>query len=76
MFKAWILGPTKATRSALPNAALTAGIIVTAEGPVVERPEDEEEPAGQAVTATCTERVEVVTHRTGETGLCPVSSGG
>jgi chaperonin GroEL len=45
MFKAGILDPAKVTRSALQNAASIAGIIVTAEGAVVEKPEDEEEPA-------------------------------
>ena len=42
MFKAGILDPAKVTRSALQNAASIAGIIVTAEGAVVEKPEDEE----------------------------------
>ena len=42
MFKARILDPAKVTRSALQNAASIAGIIVTAEGAVVEKPEEEE----------------------------------
>jgi chaperonin GroEL len=42
MFKAGILDPAKVTRSALQNAASIAGIIVTAEGAVVEKPEEEE----------------------------------
>jgi chaperonin GroEL len=47
MFKAGILDPAKVTRSALQNAASIAGILVTAEGAVVEKPEEEEPaPAG------------------------------
>jgi chaperonin GroEL len=42
MFKAGILDPAKVTRSALQNAASIAGIIITAEGAVVEKPEEEE----------------------------------
>jgi chaperonin GroEL len=47
MFKAGILDPAKVTRSALQNAASIGGIIITAEGAVVEKPEDEE-PAAAA----------------------------
>jgi chaperonin GroEL len=47
MFKAGILDPAKVTRSALQNAASIAGIIITAESAVVEKPE-EEEPAAAA----------------------------
>jgi len=42
MFKAGILDPAKVTRSALQNAASIAGIIITAESAVVEKPEEEE----------------------------------
>jgi len=42
MFKAGILDPAKVTRSALQNAASIGGIIITAEGAVVEKPEEEE----------------------------------
>jgi chaperonin GroEL len=42
MFKAGILDPAKVTRSALQNAASIAGILITAEGAVVEKPEEEE----------------------------------
>ena len=45
MFKAGILDPAKVTRSALQNAASIAGILITAEGAVVEKPEEEDEPA-------------------------------
>jgi len=42
MFKAGILDPAKVTRSALQNAASIAGIVITVEGAVVEKPEEEE----------------------------------
>ena len=45
MFKAGILDPAKVTRSALQNAASIAAIVITVESSVVEKPEDEEEPA-------------------------------
>ena len=45
MFKAGILDPAKVTRSALQNAASIAAIILTAESAVVEKPEEEQEPA-------------------------------
>ena len=45
MFKAGILDPAKVTRSALQNAASIAAIVITVESAVVEKPEDEEEPA-------------------------------
>jgi len=46
MFKAGILDPAKVTRSALQNAASIAGIIVTVESAVVDKPEEEEPAAG------------------------------
>jgi chaperonin GroEL len=42
MVKAGIIDPAKVTRSALQNAASIAGIVLTAEVSVVEKPEDEE----------------------------------
>jgi chaperonin GroEL len=42
MFKAGIIDPAKVTRSALQNAASIAGLILTTEASVVEKPEDEE----------------------------------
>ena len=46
MVKAGIVDPAKVTRSALQNAASIAGLVLTTESAVVEKPEDEEEPAG------------------------------
>jgi chaperonin GroEL len=43
MLKAGILDPAKVTRSAVQNAASIAGLILTTESTVVEKPEDEEE---------------------------------
>jgi chaperonin GroEL len=47
MVKAGIIDPAKVTRSALQNAASIAGIVITVESSVVEKPEEEEPtPAG------------------------------
>jgi chaperonin GroEL len=48
MLKAGIMDPAKVTRSALQNAASIAGLVLTTESAVVEKPEEEEEhaPAG------------------------------
>jgi chaperonin GroEL len=47
LFKAGIIDPAKVTRSALQNAASIAGLVLTTESAVVEKPEEEEaEPAG------------------------------
>src|SRR5919198_1190414 len=47
MFKAGIIDPAKVTRSALQNAASIAGLVLTTESAVVEKPEEEEPaPAG------------------------------
>jgi chaperonin GroEL len=47
MFKAGIIDPAKVTRSALQNAASIAGLVITTESAVVEKPEEEEPvPAG------------------------------
>jgi chaperonin GroEL len=48
MFKAGIIDPTKVTRSALQNAASIAGMFLTTEALVADKPEDrkEEAPAG------------------------------
>jgi chaperonin GroEL len=43
MLKAGILDPAKVTRSAVQNAASIAGLILTTESTVVEKPEDEDE---------------------------------
>jgi chaperonin GroEL len=45
MFKAGIVDPCKVTRSALQNAASVASMILTTEVLVVEKPEEEKEPA-------------------------------
>jgi chaperonin GroEL len=42
LVKAGIIDPAKVTRSALQNAASIAAIILTVEGAVVEKPEEEE----------------------------------
>jgi chaperonin GroEL len=42
MLKAGIIDPAKVTRSALQNAASIAALVLTTEGAVVERPEEEE----------------------------------
>jgi chaperonin GroEL len=46
MVKAGIVDPAKVTRSALQNAASIAALVLTTESAVVEKPEDDEEPAG------------------------------
>ncbi len=43
MLNAGIIDPAKVTRSAVQNAASIAGLILTTESTVVEKPEDEEE---------------------------------
>jgi chaperonin GroEL len=44
--KAGVIDPAKVTRSALQNAASIAALVLTTESAVVERPEEEKEPAG------------------------------
>ena len=46
MVKAGIIDPAKVTRSALQNAASIAALVLTTEASVVEKPEDEEDAAG------------------------------
>src|SRR3989441_1696265 len=46
LLKGGIMDPAKVTRSALQNAASIAGLILTTECAVVEKPEEEEPPAG------------------------------
>jgi chaperonin GroEL len=41
LVKAGVIDPTKVTRTALQNAASIAGLLLTTEAVVVERPEDE-----------------------------------
>jgi chaperonin GroEL len=48
MFKSGIIDPAKVTRSALQNAASIAALVLTTDATVVEKPEEEEEPAGAA----------------------------
>jgi chaperonin GroEL len=48
MFKAGIIDPAKVTRSALQNAASIAGLVITTESAVVEKPEEEEPAAAGA----------------------------
>jgi chaperonin GroEL len=45
MLKAGIVDPAKVTRSALQNAASIAGLVLTTESAVVEKPEEEDEAA-------------------------------
>ncbi|OAA31081.1 molecular chaperone GroEL [Kosmotoga arenicorallina S304] len=45
MFDAGIVDPVKVTRSALQNAASIAGILLTTEAAIVEKPEEKKEPA-------------------------------
>jgi chaperonin GroEL len=45
MYKAGIVDPCKVTRSALQNAASVASMVLTTEVVVVEKPEEEKEPA-------------------------------
>jgi chaperonin GroEL len=46
MVKAGIIDPAKVTRSALQNAASIAALVLTTEASVVEKPEEEEDAAG------------------------------
>jgi chaperonin GroEL len=48
MLKAGIVDPAKVTRSALQNAASIAGLVLTTESAVVEKPEEEDEAAAGA----------------------------
>jgi chaperonin GroEL len=48
MVKTGIIDPAKVTRSALQNAASIAGLVLTTEASVVEKPEDEDEAAAAA----------------------------
>jgi len=48
MLKAGILDPAKVTRSALQNAASIAGLVLTTESAVVEKPEEEDAEAAAA----------------------------
>ncbi len=48
MFEAGIVDPAKVTRSALQNAASIAGMVLTTECIVVDKPEKEKAPAGPA----------------------------
>ena len=45
MFKAGIIDPAKVTRSALQNAASIAGLFLTTEAVIAEKPEKEKVPA-------------------------------
>jgi len=46
LMKAGVIDPAKVTRSALQNAASIAALVLTTESAVVEKPEEEKEPAG------------------------------
>jgi chaperonin GroEL len=46
MLSAGIIDPAKVTRSALQNAASIAGLFLTTEAVVAEKPEPEKQPAG------------------------------
>jgi chaperonin GroEL len=48
MVKAGIIDPAKVTRSALQNAASIAGLVITTESTIVEKPEEDEENAAAA----------------------------
>jgi chaperonin GroEL len=48
LFKAGIIDPAKVTRSALQNAASIAGLVLTTESAVVEKPEEEDAEAAAA----------------------------
>jgi chaperonin GroEL len=48
LLKAGIIDPAKVTRSALQNAASIAGLVLTTESAVVEKPEEEDAEAGAA----------------------------
>ena len=47
-----VIDPAKVVRSALQNAASVAGLMLTTEALVAEKPKDEKAPAAAAVTAT------------------------
>ena len=47
MFKAGIIDPAKVTRSALQNAASIAGLFLTTEAVIAEKPEKEKAPAAR-----------------------------
>ena len=49
-----VIDPVKVTRSAVQNAASIAGMLLTTEALVVEKPEEEQAEAGAAATATRT----------------------
>jgi chaperonin GroEL len=51
MLKSGILDPAKVTRSALQNAASIAGLVLTTESAVVEKPEEEDAEAAAAAAA-------------------------
>ncbi len=51
MVKSGIIDPAKVTRSALQNAASIAGLVITTESAVVEKPEEEDESAAAAAGA-------------------------
>ncbi len=46
LVKAGVIDPTMVTRSALQNAVSIAGLLLTTEALVVEKPEDDEDDAG------------------------------
>ena len=48
LHRAGVIDPAKVTRSALQNAASIAALVLTTESAVVEKPEEEKEPAGAA----------------------------
>jgi chaperonin GroEL len=51
MLKAGIIDPAKVTRSALQNAASIAGLVLTTESAIVEKPEEEDAEAAAAAAA-------------------------
>jgi chaperonin GroEL len=51
MIKAGIIDPAKVTRSALQNAASIAGLVITTESAVVEKPIENEDAAADAAAA-------------------------
>ena len=54
LVKAGIVDPVKVTRSAVANAASIAGLLLTTESLVVEKPKAPEPAAAATVTATAT----------------------
>ena len=50
MIKAGVIDPTKVVRSALQNAASVAGLLITTEAMVAEKPEPKEADASSALT--------------------------